>query len=79
MSKMVNELIQWIWAEGKWNIRKFRKDKCEVLHLRRNPWQHNKLGSSSAEKDLLPGDSRLSMRQQPALAAEMVSGILSCI
>ena len=80
-----------IWVDGQldeWNtdwvglgrnISKFSKDKY-VLHLRRNsPWQHKKLWSSSAEKDLLPGDSNLSVSQQPAWVADVVSGIFSCV
>ena len=69
------------------NIMKFGKDKCKVLHLRRNNIlrQQNRLGtdclgSISAKKDLgLHVNSKLSMCWQGALAAKKANNMLGCI
>ncbi|PKU37975.1 rna-directed dna polymerase from mobile element jockey-like [Limosa lapponica baueri] len=65
---------------------KFIKGKYRVLHLRRNNTMHQyRLGvyllqSSSAEKDVrVLVDNKLTMRQQYALAAKKVNGLLGSI
>ena len=69
------------WADR--NLMKFNKEKCKVLHLGRNNPTHQymlgatQLESSLAEKDLgVLVDTKLNRRQQRALAAKRVNGIL---
>jgi len=65
---------------------RFNEDKCKVLQLGINsPKQQYRLGtgwlgSRSAEKALgVWADSKLSMGQQPALAAKKANCVLGCI
>ncbi|KAK4824162.1 hypothetical protein QYF61_011289 [Mycteria americana] len=64
--------------QGNWNLAKFSKKKCKVLHLGNNNPEHQyRLGSGLAEQDLeVLVDNKLNMRQQCALA---LNSILGCI
>lgn len=64
----------------------FSKEKCEVLHLRRNNPRYQflleatQLESRLAEKDLgVPVDTNLTMSQQCAIAKKKADGFLGCI
>ncbi|NXG75701.1 KIF9 protein, partial [Baryphthengus martii] len=81
-SRRSNEQPSW----AKRNLIKFNQDKCRVLHLEGNNPRHqyrsgvDLLGSSSMEKDLgMLRDNRFSMRQQQALRARKVNGLLESI
>ncbi|PKU45363.1 rna-directed dna polymerase from mobile element jockey- hypothetical protein [Limosa lapponica baueri] len=64
---------------------RFKKAKCQVLHLGHNAMQRYRPGeewleSCSGEKDLgVLVDSQLSMNQQCAQAAKKANSILSCM
>ncbi|KAK4823863.1 hypothetical protein QYF61_007511 [Mycteria americana] len=71
------------WAE---RDLKFKKGKCEVLHLGRNNPMHlyvlgaNQLERCLAEKDLgIPVNTELNMSQQCPLAAKAANSLLGCI
>ena len=75
--------IQQDWMEMNLS---FQKNKCRVLHLRRNNHMYQyRLGDDllerrSAEKNLgVLMNSRLSVSQQHALVAKKTNGILVCI
>ena len=65
---------------------KFNKEKCKILHLRRNDPMHQymlgatQLESILAEKDLgVLGVTKLNTSQQCALVAKVADGVLGCI
>ncbi|KFM08809.1 Urea transporter 2, partial [Aptenodytes forsteri] len=72
------------WADK--NLMKINKEKCKVLHLGRNNCMHqhmlgaDHLEGSLAEKTLgVLVDTKLTMIQQRALAAEVANSFLGCI
>ncbi|KAJ7423498.1 rna-directed dna polymerase from mobile element jockey-like [Pitangus sulphuratus] len=82
LQKYLDKLERWT----EWNLLKFNKCKCRILHLARNNTPHQyRLGPdllkrSSAEKDLgVLVDNKLSMGQKCACVAKKSNGILGCI
>ncbi|PKU46006.1 hypothetical protein llap_3707 [Limosa lapponica baueri] len=72
------------WANR--NLMEFNKEKCKILHLRRNNPIHQymlaatQLESSLAEKDLgVLVDTKLNMSQKGALGAKKENVILDCV
>jgi len=68
------------------NLMKFKKNKCKVLHLRKqNPGVQHRLGStwlgsSCVERDLeVLVHSKLNMSEQCAAAAKQANTLLGCI
>jgi len=67
--------------QGNWNLEKFSKQKCKVLHLgKNNPKHQYRLGSGCPENNLAEQDvevlldNKLNMRQQYAFVLNSVLG-----